>query len=78
MKQYCRYCSNMVCGDVNYCTAKECCFSDSYIKAPNNCKLFELNPIDALGENANGYQPRKPKEPKKIQCDGQISLFGKG
>ena len=75
MKQYCRYCSNMVCGDANYCTAKKWCFSDSYIKKTNDCKLFEFNPTDALGENVNGYQP---KEPKKIQCDGQLRLFGEG
>lgn len=75
MKQYCRYCSNMVCGDANYCTAKKKCFSDNYIKSTNDCKDFDLNPIDALGENEKGYQS---KEPKQEQCDGQISLFEKG
>lgn len=29
---------------------------------------------DAFGET-NGYHPRKPRELKKKQCDGQISLF---
>lgn len=75
MKQYCRYCSNMVCGDANYCTVKKWCLSDKYVKATNDCKHFEFNPIDALGENERGYQPRISKEPKVEQCVGQISLF---
>lgn len=27
-------------------------------KRPNKCKDFELNPIDALGENPKDYKPR--------------------
>lgn len=33
-----------------------------------------MNPIDAFGENKNGYKPREKRELKKTQCDGQISL----
>lgn len=57
MKQYCRYCNNMVCGDANYCTVKKETYSDSTIKSVNKCKDFEFNEIDALGET-NGYKPR--------------------
>ena len=71
MTQYCRYCSNMVCGDANYCTVKEQLFSDEYIKATNKCKEFDLNPIDALGENIKGYHPR---EHKQEAFDGQLRL----
>ncbi len=57
-RQYCRYCSNMVCGDANYCTVRKACYSDKTIKRTNKCKDFVFNPIDALGENEKGYQPR--------------------
>ena len=66
----------MVCGDANYCTVKKWCFSEKYIKSVNECKHFDFNPIDALGENRKGYHPRIPKEKKQEQIDGQISLFG--
>ena len=57
MAQYCRYCSNMVCGDANYCTEKQNCYDDKYLKQPNRCKLYQHNPVDALGENVKGYKP---------------------
>lgn len=62
MTQYCRYCSNMVCGDGNYCTEKKECYTDKQICRPNKCKKFDLNPIDALGLNLDGYKPRKKTE----------------
>lgn len=61
MTQYCRYCTNMVCGDANYCSVRKICFTDAKIKRTNKCKDFEFNPIDALGENADGYRPRQKK-----------------
>lgn len=72
MTQYCRYCNNLVCGDVNYCTSRKKTISDAVAKSPNRCSDFLYNPIDALGENEKGYTPRKPK---KQQCDGQLKLF---
>lgn len=78
MKQYCRYCCYLVVGDNAYCTKREQCIKESYAKAVNRCHDFALNPMDAFFENEKGYQPRVPKEPKKTQCDGQISLFEKG
>ena len=61
MKKYCRYCSHMVCGDANYCEANEKTYSDATLKRANNCKDFDLNPIDALGENEEEYRPRENK-----------------
>lgn len=61
MRQYCRYCNNLTCGDANYCCVNDRTYSDSYVRKPNNCKWFELNPIDALMENPNGYRPRGEK-----------------
>ena len=78
MKQYCRYCCYLVVGDCAYCTKREQCINESYAKSVNRCHDFVYNPMDAFMENEKGYQPRVPKEPKKTQCDGQISLFGKG
>ena len=40
---------------------KEKELSSAYAKRTNHCKDFSLNPIDAYGENLNGYRPRKPK-----------------
>ena len=65
MKQYCRYCAHMCCGDANWCEKKEKCFSDDYIRRINNCKQFEFNEIDALDINKT-YKPRKPKKVKQL------------
>lgn len=66
MRQYCRYCSYMCCGDANYCSRKAKCLSDSCIKRVNHCKDFSLNEIDTLGENEKGYKPRTKKENKQL------------
>lgn len=47
----------MVCGDANYCSVKNKTYADSTIRRMNRCKDFKLNPIDALGENDEGYRP---------------------
>ena len=74
MKQYCRYCAYMVCGDWNYCEVNKVTYSDEKIKRANKCKQFELNPIDALGENPNGYKPRKQKMPVESLPYEQITF----
>lgn len=74
MAQYCRYCTFMCCGDVNWCAEKKVTFTDEQICRTNACKSFKLNPIDALGINTKGYSPRKPKEPQNGQ-NKQINLF---
>ena len=70
MNQYCRYCSNMCCGDANYCSAKKRTLCDRYIKQVNHCKDFEFNPIDALFENEKGYKPRE----KVVNSENQLKL----
>ena len=57
MAQYCRYCAHMTCGDANYCSVKDKCYSDSKLKHTNKCKHFEFNPIDAMGL-VKEYRPR--------------------
>ena len=59
MKQYCRYCSHLVYGDVAFCQKKNWVKTYNSCKQRNKCKSFEFNPIDALGENLNGYKPRE-------------------
>jgi len=58
MKQYCRYCVHMICGDANYCEVRKKCYSTFTVKASNGCKDFEFCAIDALGENRSDYKPR--------------------
>lgn len=70
MAQYCRYCTHMVCGDANWCTLKNFTFTDKEICRTNKCREFELNTIDALGINKDGY---KPKE-RTIKEDNQIKM----
>ena len=80
VRQYCRYCIHMVCGDVNYCDMHKQGYSDAQIKRTNRCKDFELCTIDALGENPREYEPReyKPrarKEANESERGVQTSLF---
>jgi hypothetical protein len=65
----------MVCGDANWCTLKNFTFTDKEICRTNKCRDFELNTIDALGINKDGYKPkeRKIKEDKQIKFEG-VSL----
>lgn len=68
MAQYCRYCSYMVCGDANYCSVYDRCYSDEHIKHTNHCKEFDLNPIDALRLNDKCYRPREKRpDPDGVQ-----------
>lgn len=75
MKQYCRYCAYMCCGDANWCSVRHRTYTDGYIKKPNKCKDFELNPIDALGENPKVYKPRKPKADDGEQITALIEVI---
>lgn len=59
MKQYCRYCNELTYGDVPYCSKRNKVLSEAYAKSRNRCKFFEFNPMDAFGENLNGYKPRE-------------------
>lgn len=72
MKQYCRYCSNCVYGDVVYCEELKKVMSEASAKTVNHCKHFEFNEIDALnGCLDKKYKPRTPK----VIDDNQPSLF---
>lgn len=77
MKQYCRYCSHCHYGDYVYCDVKKKTMPENRAKAVNSCKDFDFNEIDVFyeGDMSKVY---KPREPKKKQCDGQVSLFEKG
>ena len=73
MAQYCRYCSALVVGDAAYCTTKEKEIQEHLAKTTNYCPHYDLNHIDAFGENEKGYQPRNAKVTAQ-QCDGQMDL----
>lgn len=75
MAQYCRYCSNLVVGDLAWCTEKKKEIRDHLAKTTNYCPFYDLNPIDAFGENEAGYQPRKKKKEASEQLDGQMNIF---
>lgn len=74
MAQYCRYCSELVVGDVAWCNAKEKQIPEHLAKTTNYCPLYDLNPIDAFGENEKGYQPRHKRENEQ-QCTGQMNIY---
>ena len=69
MKQYCRYCANLVNGDALYCCAKEKVLSESQIKRPNNCKEYAY-----CGFDENGFE-HTIKERKLKKKTDNISLF---
>ena len=73
MKKYCQYCSNMVCGDANYCSEKQATFTDKQIKRETQCKDFIFNKIDALFSNEIGYQPRPLRDDNDLK--NQTKLF---
>ena len=64
MKQYCRYCTYLIYGDVAYCRKFEKTMRDSTAKSINNCKDFDFNEIDAFGGD-KPYTPRKKALSKK-------------
>lgn len=74
MAQYCRYCSGLVVGDAAYCTTKKKEIPEHLAKTTNYCPYYDLNPIDAFGENEKGYQPRHKKEKPDDNLPGQMSL----
>ena len=75
VRQYCRYCIHMVCGDANYCGVRKQCYSNAQVKRTNQCKEFELCTIDGLGENPREYKPRTRKKVNERERGVQTSLF---
>lgn len=57
MKQYCVYCSRLVCGEANHCEKKNKLLSDTTIKSVNKCKYFDFNELNA--KNGTIYKPRE-------------------
>lgn len=74
MAQYCRYCSSLVVGDVAWCTEKKKEIPEHLAKTTNYCPHYDLNPMDAYGENEKGYQPRCKKQPQDENLPGQMSI----
>ena len=73
MAQYCRYCSDLVVGDIAYCTTKKKEIPEHLAKTTNYCPHYDFNPMDAFGENEKGYQPRNAKVVEQ-QRDGQMDI----
>ena len=71
MRQYCRYCTYMICGDTCFCQQKRKEMTEKQVVASNSCKLFEFTPEDALG-TGHKYTPRVYREK---QVSGQMTLF---
>lgn len=67
MKQYCRYCQHMCCGDANYCSVKNKVLSDNTIRSLNRCKHFDFNPIDAMSCDVD--KQYKPKNKTELSCE---------
>lgn len=78
MNHYCRYCSHCIAQDENEAVCEK---NNEMVKKTtirNGCKSFDFCEIDAFYFNRSDnpedakYHPRNPK---KKQCDGQMSLF---
>lgn len=75
MKQYCRYCNNLVTGNGIYCTALNKERSEASTKVVNYCKHFEYNEIDAYDLD-HKYKPKRqiPRDADDT-IDGQMTIF---
>lgn len=74
MAQYCRYCTGLIVGDIAWRQEKKKEIPEHLAKTTNYCPMFELNPIDAFGENEAGYQPRHKRKEKDENLPGQMSI----
>ena len=82
MKQYCRYCVNLYCGEQTnkgWCEAHQKWYARTTCFAPNNCKDYQLvNCLeeyqDAFMENVNGYKPQETRK-QKINDGEQETMF---
>lgn len=78
MIHYCRYCTHCIAQDENEAVCEE---KNEMVKKTtirNGCKSFDFCEIDAFyfDRSDNPEDARyHPREPKKKQCDGQMSLF---
>lgn len=68
----CRHCSQMVCGDANWCSQHEECMSDAQITVARKCRDWEWSELDALTLTEWVERPRG-----RTTSDGQMKLrFG--
>lgn len=74
MAQYCRYCSELAVGDIAWCDKKKKEIPEHLAKTTNYCPHYNLNPVDAFGENEKGYQPRNAKAAVE-RLEGQMSIM---
>ena len=65
-RQRCRFCRWLITDPCIYCTKRNREYTEQYAKSTNNCGDFELNVIDAFGENERGYQPRAEVDDRQI------------
>jgi len=73
MAQYCRYCGDLTVGDIAWCSVKQKEIPEHLAKTTNYCPHYNLNPVDAFGENEKGYHPRNAKVAVE-QLEGQMSI----
>lgn len=66
----CRYCAEMICGDVNYCECKGITISDAAL--PKVRKCFHWMGNDMAADSFKIWEPRQEKQPK--ECEGQEVL----
>ena len=66
-KSTCRYCNHISARpDGRYwCHKREKYIEYHKVKWNRRCSLYELNPIDVLGENLRGYVPKEEYIPRK-------------
>lgn len=78
MIHYCRYCANCIAQDGEYAVCEETNEMVKKTTIRNGCKSFDFCEIDAFYINrSDNPEDAKyhPREPKKKQCEGQMSLF---
>lgn len=65
----CRYCAYMVCGDINYCEAKDISISDNALPKVRNCDNWIGNPMAA-----DSFDVWAPKPKPNKHCEGQMRM----
>lgn len=66
----CRYCAEMVCGDVNYCERKGITVSDEALPKVRKCLQWRGN--DMAADSFEVWKPKERSRPK--ECDGQEAM----
>lgn len=64
MIQRCRFCRWLITDPCIYCTKRNREYTEQFAKSTNNCGDFELNVIDAFGDEM--HQPRIEVDDRQI------------